>query len=76
MTRSLATELGLLIADLTQWLKNKFFVLDIYREKKDILDNHIVKDKSCTLSAGIVDILMAKPSDMVAIGKTNILSEN
>ena len=63
MAMSLAIDLGPLFADMTLGLLQKYLALVIYRKTQFALHHHIKISKSVSLTAGIKDILMAKPDD-------------
>ena len=76
MARSLATDLGPLYADMTLGLLYKFYVSVIHPKTKYALKNHITKYESYNLTAGIMDIILAKPDDHANTKKANIMAEN
>ena len=76
MAMSLATDLGPLFADMTLGLPQKYHALVIHRKTKYALKHHIKENESYNLTAGILDILMAKPDDYANTERTNILAES
>ena len=75
MARSIATDLGPIIADMTLGLWQKFLALVIYRKTRYVTQNHIKKAEGYSATAGIMDLLMAKSPDYANTEKANVLKD-
>lgn len=67
MAVSIANNLGPLVADMTLGLRNKSLKMIIHKKTRFATSNHIMKDRSYSLTATIHDLLQEKPQDMAAI---------
>ena len=67
--------MGPLCADMTLGLYQKFLALVVHQKIVYPTRNHIKKAKRYNLTAGIMDILMAKPTDYANTKKANIMTD-